>query len=216
MEAVVKKYKDRFRIFLIIYTFSKSCNVNDRPHLKRLFESEVRIQKLDFLLRNPDYLCYELLLLAQKDSSLKIEIKDIVEDIYLKNEPDIRKEEMLRFFFGAYEDIDEVIAFLVSIDFICFESKKTTNLRNTVSKKYYITEYAISKFEREINGFSAFGWYVNRCELIKKYFGSLSGSELKIAQYQIEEYKDTSMNDYIKSINKQVKIKFQEIYAESL
>lgn len=216
MEAVVKKYKDRFRIFLIIYTFSKSCNVNDRPHLKRLFESEVRIQKLDFLLRNPDYLCYELLMLGQKDSSLKIEIKDIVKSIYLKNEPDIRKEEMLRFFFGAYEDIDDVIGFLVSIDFICFESKKTTNLRNTVSKKYYITEYAISKFEKNVNSFPSFDWYVDRCKLIEKYFGDLSGSELKVAQYQIEEYRDTSMNDYIKSINKQVKLKFQEIYAESL
>lgn len=216
METEVKNYKNRLRIFLLLYIFSKPCTVKDKPHLKKIFESEVRIQKLDFLLRNPDYLCHELLLKADNSPNLKTVIKSIIKEIYLDNEPEIRKEEMLRFFFGAYEDIDDVIAFLISVDFIFFESKKTTDLRNTVNKKYYITEYAISKFEKDVDSFPSFNWYVERCKLIKKYFGDLSGSELKVAQYQVEEYRDTSMNEYIKNINQQVKIKFQEIYSESL
>ena len=58
---------------------------------------------------------------------------------------------MEKFFFGAYEDIDDVIAFLKSIDFIDFTSKKRVDLKTIIEKKYFITQYAIDKFERVID-----------------------------------------------------------------
>lgn len=212
----IRNYKDRIRIFLILYIFSEEYSDINRPNLKKIFESEVRIQKLDFLLRNPDYLCHELLLIVKNQSNLEMEIKNVVRNIFSKNEPVIRKEEMLRFFYGAYEDIDNIIAFLKSIDFIHFESKRTSDLKKVVSKKYYITEIALSKFDDDISNFPALKWYVDRCNLIKKYFGDLSGSDLKVAQYQVAEYKNTSLNDYIGNIVEQVETEFFDIYLEPL
>lgn len=215
MEDETKKYKDRFRVFLILYIFSEPFNDEDKPNFKKVFESEMRIQKLDFLFRYPDYLCHELLLLAKNDNDLKSEVKDIVKDIYANDEPIIRKEEMLRFFFGAYEDIDNIIAFLKSVNFIHFESKKRTDLK-TATKKYYITDTAISKFNEGIENLPALKWYINRCELIKKYFGNLSATQLKISQYQVKQYSNTSFNEYIGNINEQVKREYFELYLEKL
>lgn len=215
MEDEIKKYKDRLRIFLILHVFSEEYDDAEHPMRKKVFESEMRIQKLDFLLRYPDYLCHELLSLAKNDDALKLEIKNIVKNIYAHDEPTVRKEEMLRFFFGAYEDIDNIIAFLKSINFIHFESKKRTDLK-TATKKYYITDTAISKFNEGIEDLPALHWYINRCELIKKYFGNLSATQLKVSQYQVKQYSETSFNEYIGDINKQVKIEYFELYSEEL
>ena len=215
LEEQVRVYKDRLRIFLILYFFADEYSSKEYPEYKRVFKSEVRIQKLDFLLRNPDYLSYELLQLVSTKPELKEEIKHIIKSIYLSSEPQLRRLEMERFFFGAYEDIDDVISFLSSIDFIKFTSKKSSDLK-TIEKQYFVTEYAISKVESVINDLPAIEWYLNRCRLIKQYFGNLLGSNLKVSQYKIEEYKNTSFKKFIGEISETVKDNFYHIYNERL
>ena len=211
----IRSHKDKIRIFLILYYFSENHSDSDYPNRKKIFKSEVRIQKIDFLLRNPDYFAHELLNIAIKDNSKKSEIKLIIKDIFDKGEPIIRRLEMERFFFGAYEDIDDVIGFLKSIDFIDFSSKKSTDLK-TIEKHYYITERAIRKMDNTISDLSSLQWYILRCELIKKYFGDLSGTQLKVSQYQIEEYRETSYKNYIGSIKNLVIDEFKKLYNEQL
>ncbi len=133
----IRSYKDRFRIF-----FSKDHSDSSCPSRIKLFKSEIRIHKIDFLIRNPDYLAYELLNIAEKEESKKVEIKKIVKDIFGNNEPTLKRLEMERFFHGAYEDIDDVIGFLKSIDFIDFSSKKSSDLK-TIEKRYYITRIVL-------------------------------------------------------------------------
>lgn len=212
----IRTYKDRLRIFLILYVFSEPHSDPDLPNVRRVFQSEQRIQKIDFLLRNPDYLCHELLNIAKTDTIQKDEIKTEVKKIFLNKEPVLRRLEMERFFFGAYEDIDDVIAFLKSIDFIDFSSKKRSDLKVIIEKKYFITQYAIDKFDSVIDTLPAIKWYVERCNLIRKYFGDLSGSQLRISQYRIDEYKNTSYNEYIGSINEIVSTEFYNLYSEAL
>lgn len=211
----IRSYKDRLRIFLILYFFSETYSDEDKPNLRRVFKSEIRIQKIDFLLRNPDYLSFELLEIAKSDQSKKDEIEEIIREIFNNKEPVLRRLEMERFFFGAYEDIDDVIAFLKSYGFIDFSSKKSTDLK-TIEKYYFITEYSINKFENIINELPVINWYVDRCKLIQKYFGDLTGNQLKISQYQIDEYRNTSYKDYIGSIQEIVKTEFYKLYSETL
>lgn len=212
---IIKTYKDRIRILLILYYFSEDYNTPENPNLKKLFTSEVRIQKLDFLLRNPDYLAFELLNLAKKGTCEKEEIKQVIKKIFENEEPVMRRLEMEKFFFGAYEDIDDVIAFLKSIDFIEFTSTKTLDLKTT-EKKYFVTEKAIINLEDKLPKLSALIWYVERINLIKKYFGYMSGSELKAMQYKIEEYESASWGDYINDIQLKVEKAFFELYGEKL
>lgn len=215
LEEHVRVYKDRLRIFLILYYFADDHSSEEFPEYKRVFKSEVRIQKLDFLLRNPDYLSYELLQLLSSRPELKEEIRLIIKSIYLSSEPQLRRLEMERFFFGAYEDIDDVISFLSSIDFIKFTSKKSSDLK-TIEKQYFVTQYAISKVDSVINDLPAIQWYLNRCKLIKKYFGNLVGSKLKVSQYQIEEYRNTSFKKFIGEVSETVKNNFYLTYKERL
>ncbi|PFV34817.1 hypothetical protein COL01_10745 [Bacillus thuringiensis] len=210
----IRLYKDRIRIFLILYLFSEEIS-DQNETCKRVFKSEVRIQKIDFLLRNPDYFAYELILFAKDGKIDKDECKKIVKNIFYSREPSIRRLEMERFFFGAYEDIDDVISFLKSIDFINFKSRRSVDLK-TIDKHYYITDFACNKFENTIKKLSSIQWYINRCKLIKRYFGDLSGTQLKVMQYQIDEYRNTSYKDHITDIQNTVKKFYLDMYGEEL
>jgi hypothetical protein len=215
LDEQVRMYKDRLRIFLILFYFSDDYISTEHPEYKKIFKSEVRIQKIDFLIRNPDYLAYELLLIASNDQGKKQEIKQIVKSIYDMAEPQLRRMEMERFFFGAYEDIDDVIGFLKSIGFIGFTSKKSSDLK-TIEKQYFVTQHAITKANTGINSLPALEWYAKRCELIKKYFGNLSGSQLKVSQYQIDEYRNTTFKNFIGEISETVKNDYYRMFNERL
>lgn len=215
-EEKLKVYKIRLRVFLILYVFGEPCSDSKFINARKIFQSEQRIQKIDFLLRNPDYLCYELILLVKANPAIKEEVRLIVKEIFKSKEPTFKRQEMERFFFGAYEDIDDAIAFLKSIGFIEFSSRKRTDLKVVIEKKYYVNQYAIDKFLGEIDNLPSLRWYLDRCHLIKKYFGNLSGNQLRISQYRIKEYKNTSFNEYIGSIKEEVSSEFYNLYLENL
>jgi hypothetical protein len=211
-ESILRFYKDRFRILLIIYFFSEKT---DNPEFPLLFYGEIKIQAIDFFIRNPDYLAFELLSIAESDSEQSKEIKTIVKSIYKTSEPTIRRLEMEKFFYGAYEDIDDIIAFLSSRGLLKYESKMRTNLR-VAEKHYYITQKAevlLQNAEKEIE---AAGWYYRRCSIIKSFLGGTTGSEMKARQYQIGEYSNTTYKEKIDQIDDLVYEKFKEIYNESL
>lgn len=208
-------YNDRFRIFLILYFFSINYSNSDNPTLKKVFKSEVRIQKIDFLIRNPDYLCFLLLQMIPKKEIDRNEIKKIVKSIFDSKEPILRRYEMEKFFFGAWEDLDDVIAFLKAIGFVDYSSKKNVILKET-EKRYFITELAVTKTEKSLSKLHCLKWYVDRCNLIKKYFGEYSGSQLKDMQYEIDEYKKACFNDKIQNIQDKVKVEFNRIFGEEL
>jgi len=215
-ELTIRFYKDRFRVLLILYFFGYELQPNERKGYAKAFKSEVKIQALDFLIRNPDYLAYELLALAESDPEInKDEVKKIVKKIFGDNEPTIRRMEMERFFYGAYEDIDNIISFLKSINFIDFDSKRRTD-GTVASKIYYVSEAAIEKIEKGLKNMPSIQWYFDRCVLIKRFFGDTLGSDLKISQYKVEEYKNTLYKTYISSITDKVKEMYQKFYGEEL
>jgi hypothetical protein len=211
-QDLIRYYKDRFRILLVLYFFSEETGDTNFP---KLFYSEIKIQAIDFFLRNPDYLSLQLLRMAENGEKDPAAIKLIVKKIYRDNEPDIRRVEMEKFFYGAYEDIDDIIAFLVSRGLIRYESKLRTN--TTVAEKhYYLTARAVASIANAKSTLTATKWYFNRFEVIKEYLGGSSGSELKAKQYQVEEYSTTPYRDKIQSIDHEVYEKYFELYGQNL
>jgi hypothetical protein len=212
-------YRSKLRILLILYFFSEEIKgeKENKSYIKQ-FKSEVRIQKIDFLIRYPDYLAAELLELIELEKVDRDtdEIKEVIISIFEENEPVIRREDMLRYFFGAYEDIDDIIAFLISVNFIDYTSKRSIDGR-IFEKVYYLTDFGIDKIENEILlNLEKAKWYKKRCELIRKYFGNLSGTELKVRQYEHSEYRNTPLNEYINGIQEEVSKKFFKIFGEEL
>ena len=207
-------YRDRLRILLILYFFSEDYRNEDTPELVKVLYSEVKIQKIDFLIRYPDYFCYELI--KEQTSLNKDEIKDIIRDIFHSKEPEIRREEMLRYIYGAYEDIDNIISFWISTNFINYKCKVNT-IGKYYDKAYYITKKGKDKIEKDIlNNMEGSQWYIRRCQLIKKYFYDMSGTELKERQYKHPEYKNTNIGCYISEIGEKVRKIYFEEYGEVL
>jgi hypothetical protein len=214
-QQLIKKNKDRIRVFLILSFFSEEYNNSSTPNLKRLFESEVKLQKLDFWLRNPDYFSYSLLDIAEQVPTKKEEIKIIVQKIIEDREPEIRREDMRKFLYGAHEDLDNVISFLDSVDLIKFDSNKDTILRPK-ERKYYITNFGVNKVVNSLPNLLFLKWYEERCLLIKKYFGDKNGTQLKDIQYQVEAYAQTTYGQLIPNISHLVKEKYSTVYKEKI
>jgi hypothetical protein len=208
-------YRDRLRILLILYYFSEPYQDELYTERVKVFRTEVRIQKIDFLLRYPSYLCYELLELVRSNNSLRYEVKKIVKDIFDSDEPVLRTQEMMRFFYGAWEDLDNIISFLKSVNFLDFEAKKDTLLRDT-NKYYYLKKEANHKIENELIKVSSADWYFKRCFIIKKYFGDFSGTELKILQYKNETYAHATLGEKIKDVEEEVKEYYHYLFNETL
>ena len=213
MDDSSRKFRDRLRIVLILHTF---CDRDGANGNFGVFRTEMKIQALDFLLRYPDFLCMELLDLLDNDPAIdRNTVQKTVEEIYGNHEPIIRVEEMEKFFHGAYESIDDVIAFLISVGFIRHESKRRIDGR-TYDKTYYVTHECADKLENGLKLIPSVKWYVERCELMKLYFNRFSGSELKQRQYRYSEYKDISYKSHIQNVNNKVKAAFTERFHKEL
>jgi len=216
MDNQLKKVRDRLRITLILYTFSEPVQIDGNTDIARAFYTEIKIQALDFLLRYPDFLSCELMDLMDNDDSLdKSEIQSIVKEIYQKEEPILRVDEMQKFFYGAYESIDSVILFLKSVRFIGFESKLRSDLQ-TYDKTYYITQRCIQQVEDNLLSIQSIKWYYDRCQLIKKYFNRFNGTELKKRQYRYQEYANIPYTMLIQNLNEQVRQTYYEHFNEEL
>lgn len=215
METSLRKFRDRLRIIIILYTFCERLEKGSNGNYG-VFRTETKIQALDFLLRYPDFLSMELMDLMDNDLSVdRTEIQKIVQDIYQSREPDLRVEEMEKFFHGAYESIDDVVAFLVSVGFVKHESKKRTDGKK-YDKSYYITHGCADKIESNLKIIPTVTWYFERCQLIKKYFNHFSGSELKKRQYRYSEYRDISYRNHIRNINDKVRSTFAQRFNTQL
>ncbi len=215
MESYLRKFRDRLRIILILYVFCEA-DKNHSGDIYGVFRTEVKIQALDFLLRYPDFLSFELMDLMDNDPSIdQGEIRATIENIYENKEPEIRVEEMEKFFYGAYESIDDSIAFLISVGFIEHDSKKNTEGR-AYDKKYFVTQSCADKIENNLKDILSVKWYFDRCELIKKYFNGFTGTELKARQYRYSEYSDISYKSHIQNIDEKVKSAFNERFKEQL
>jgi hypothetical protein len=187
-------YRQRLRVLLILYFFSEPVDDVSDPHLASVFHSEVKIQKIDFLIRYPSYFCFELLRLHE-ESGVPDEIttKFIIKQVFSNGEPELRTDHMRRFFYGAYEELDAVISFLTSVNLVVFKSQRSTGLLS-IKKEYYLTKFGQERIEKGLIEVPAAKWYFDRCSLIQQYFGDLSGTQLKDHQYDIEEYKETPLN----------------------
>jgi len=204
-------YQNTIRVLFILFFFSEVYNDPQKPNLVKILYSEVRIQKIDFLLRYPSYLCDELMNLIDKEKSLKSEITEEIEMILANDEPKLKTKEMQRFFFGAYDKLDEIIAFLWGYGFIKFDSRRRLNMTQH-QKVYFLTKYGEEKINQGLSKIAVFDWYVSRCKLIKKYFGDLTGTELKEMQYEHPEYREANWNELIRDIETRVRTRFQQNY----
>jgi len=151
--------------------------------------SEQRLHAADFWMRNPDYLADALL--DDREAGIRPDGADIARDILSSREPEIRRLPMTKWRWGAYEDLDDVLAPLILHGLVAH--------RATVRADHKVAEHAFWLMSPGVEFSDAllaaepevFGWYVNRAILIASVAGTTPGSSLKDRQYQRVEYAST-------------------------
>jgi len=173
-----------------------------------VIKAEKRLQALDFWIRCPDYLAAELLQMHLKwpeegylDEAFKVMQGD---------EPDIRRMQMVRFLFGAWEQIDDSMSQLLSLGLA--DIKRTIKPDGKISRTDFFLLGPGRKLANELAAHSPhLAWYRDRAALVARVAGGGSGDELKERQYAQAEYQGARWGHVIGPIKQRVLERLKEL-----
>lgn len=188
-------YRDALRVLFLIRA-GGSAPATPADGVVSIFRSEARLHALDFWVRNPDYLAEELLDLFQATGDRAFLIS--AEAIFANEEPDLRRIPMIRYFFGAFERLDDTLSLLRSRELIRIEGiKKGLKVQET---DFLLTLKGEKFCAHCLKEAPVLRWYAERADLVASVAGDRSGSALKDKQYQRATYAETELGGIIPSI----------------
>lgn len=179
---VTSVYQDAVRLLLLISEASQPL-ADPRPEdapddAVAVLQSQVLLQKLDFWLRNPDYLADELISRFERDGN--IDDLELAQQILESDEPEIRSYQMLRHLFGAYEPIDEALSVLRSPGLVIRRRRGASG--HTTQHDYYLTERGRDAAMKIIDSVPELSYYGERARLVSDLAAGRRGSALRSNQ----------------------------------
>lgn len=179
----------------------------DPPGTVKSVRSELRLQAMDFWLRNPDYLADELVSMVEAgtaDASYLAIARSLLDD----PEPDLRWYPMPRWFFGAYEQLDDAFSLLETYG---LATLRRTGQPGKKSKRnrFFLTEAGAAAVV-ELAEDPVLGWYTHQVKLVALVAGTDGGQALKDRQYRQATYAGTELGVHIAPIAPRVR---ERLYA---
>jgi hypothetical protein len=206
------RWQDAVRLLLLIDTSAKPVpeHLTAPAQAVGVVRTQVRLQKLDFWLRYPDYLAFELMN-EYEAAPEETGLLDLAEEILSSEEPDLRRFPMLRHRFGAFEELDEALSPLVEKGLV---SKDQVLGENRVAEHLY---FLLAR-GREVAGHlaqdaPALQWYITRTKLLVAMVDGLGGTQLKNRQYLLKDYADTTIGQHIAPITGQARDRLSRLRA---
>lgn len=174
----------------------------------RLMRGQVRLQALDFWMRNPDYLADELLDVYDDDHGQTWAL-DTAKAIFDDREPAIRRLPMAKWRFGAYERLDDTLSILTSRRLLVHQPEAgPVSVREHL---YWLTHRGHEAAEALLAADAIFEWYAGRADLVARLAAGRGGTALKERQYQQAEYRETSPSALIAPIEPRVRKRLAEL-----
>lgn len=165
------------------------------PDAEAIFRGEVRLNAMMFWLRYPDYLAWELL--DAYEATRRRPILDTVRRILSDDEPILRRDEMPKWRFGAYERIDDELAVLTAHGLVR-PTMKPGRLRSAANDfLLYPTAFRVANEHRDN---VAYRWYRERMAIVTTVCRGDGGAALKERQYRHFEYFSTRPHEPIPPI----------------
>lgn len=164
----------------------------DPPGAVLAMRSELRLQALDFWLRNPDYLADELLTEVEAGRLDNARYVEVASSLLTDPEPSLRHYPMPRWLFGAYEPLDDAFAHL--------EAYGLAIMRRTPSghrNQFFLLSDGVAAGDELAAATSALSWYPRQVGLVLLVAGDQTGSQLKARQYQQASYASTELGTTI-------------------
>jgi hypothetical protein len=221
---------DAARLLLIVYHFALAPDSSvrqlrcwPRRAVSRYFTPEYYLQKLDFLVRYPRYLAYELTELHANRVASAMDAEAVKADIrqlLANEEPELRTTPFRRFWRGAYESIDRVEAWWFARALILTASERRGGTMPTSArpqKYFFLTPLGETTAERLVQEVEHAHWYDARILLIHRYFGNLSAAQVKALQYSHQPYRQAQLNELIPDLTESdIAANFGRVFSETL
>ncbi len=198
-EATVMQHA--IRLLAILDECGEPVTAGDPPEGVAVIRAELRLQALDFWLRNPDYLAGELLTKVE-NGDLPVHYLSVVEDLLDSPEPDLHWYPMPRWHHGAYEAIDDAFSVLSAYGLALV--RRMGGVKKTARSQFFLTDAgraAVADLAKE----RVLSWYTGQVKLVALVAGSDNGSTLKKRQYQQAEYARTKLGVNIAPIHSAVR-----------
>ncbi|MFD6696079.1 hypothetical protein [Micromonospora aurantiaca (nom. illeg.)] len=173
-------------------------------------ETQVKLQKIDFWVRNPDYLAATLL--KDYETSREAYLLELAAEILVSDEPEVRRYPMLRYLFGAYEPLDDALAVLRSAGLVIRRKRGTPG--RVQQHDYFLTARGREAVDKILVTEPVFSYYVDRVNLVAALTEGHGGTQLKARQYLHDEYRNTPIGSRIGSIAQQTRERLAELQAE--
>jgi len=191
--------QDAIRLLFVLMHGSELLTEHPKGFTRKL-EGRSKIFAMDFWMRYPDFLAHELL--NRYENTGERRYLEIAKKIFDNNEPNLRTIPMIRYRFGAYEDLTETIALLKTKGLIHEDGQKLNG--KILGYDYFITpaaERVITDIRKE---FPILVWYDERAKLVREIAGDRGGADLKQEQYKHLDYASTALGGVIPSIKADV------------
>lgn len=177
-----------------------SCEVDGAVSV---VSSLVRLQKLDFWLRNPDYLADELLTELEENRVPFDQVRPHVQRMLAGDAPQLHTYPMERYIYGAYEFIDDALAVLRLYGQI--EHRRAANTGTLSRRDYFLLQKGRDSFAAMRAEIPELEWYVQQATAIGLIADATQGVAAKRRQYLQAEYADAAHGDVIPSILERVR-----------
>lgn len=204
-------YQDAVRLLLLLTAASEPLQEpppSDAPaDAVAVLHSQVLLQKLDFWLRNPDYLADELISRFERDGDH--DDLNLARQILESDEPEVRSYQMLRFLFGAYEPLDEALSVLRTPGLVI--RRKQGRPRRTAQHDYYLTLSGKAAAQKIVETVPELAYYVERSTLVADLAAGRRGSALRDIQYLQPEYADAALGTRIAGIADRARQRLRDV-----
>lgn len=187
--------RDAIRLLFILAEGSQPLG-DAKDGATHIFRGEARLHALDFWVRYPDYLAAELLDRFNLES--RPEDLALADRIMTSEEPDIRRLPMIRYFFGAFDPIDNAVSILKSRRLVAITGRKSGG--RVIETNFLIFPKAFEVCEGAIKLAPVLQWYRDRTKVACDIAGTATGGALKDRQYERSQYARTERGHQIPSI----------------
>lgn len=197
------------RVLVILDACGEVVKAGDPADAVKVIRSELRLQALDFWLRNPDYLADELVTKVEAGKFSESYL-DTANHLLDDPEPDLRWYPMPRWHYGAYEAVDDAFSILDAYGLALLRRKG--GVVKAARGQFFLTtkgKAAVADLAEE----PRLSWYTEQVKLVALVAGTDLGSALKKRQYKQAEYAKTELGVNIAPIASGVRERLEKLRA---
>jgi DNA-binding MarR family transcriptional regulator len=205
LDEPTRQFRDALRLLFILANASEPAgDPPPEPGAVRAIWSQKRLQKMDFWMRNPDHLAHALL--DEYEASADARWLKHAKAILHSDEPELRRDAMAKYLWGAYEPIDTGLAPLISYG-LAVSRRHPANRRRT----YFLLAKGAELAGRMTREMAEAAWYADRAGLVGQLCAGRSGEDLARMQYENPEYANAPNGETIGSIADQVRARLANL-----